>query len=143
VVQKGQNRDPSGGFIDKSEHRNFASWGYLFEARPGAKIMKYHAYKFASFSLLKLIIPCLLDAIWGVRWRNFIKKPLDQCKMWPWRATLRLLISIEFQQQSKKLKASKLQMSNLDVQPRWCGQNQKSQRKNKKTKKNKSSDQLV
>ncbi len=44
-------------------------------------------------------------------------------------------MSIEFQQQSKQLKASKLQMSNLDVQPRLCKTKKASEKqKNKKAK---------
>ena len=56
---KGWNFDPRWVFKGQVDTQDSTSWGPHFGGSARTKIMKFHAFDFASFSLLKLISPCV------------------------------------------------------------------------------------
>ena len=79
---KGWNFDPRGGFKAKVDNQDSTSWGLHFGGSARAKIMKFHGFKNALFSLLILTVWCFWGAIWMVLHCIFIEKPLDVCQKW-------------------------------------------------------------
>ena len=60
---KYSNFDPRCGFTTKVNNRDATSRGHDFKRSPSTKIMKFHGFENAIFSLQILKIPCFLDAV--------------------------------------------------------------------------------
>ncbi len=56
---KGWNVDPRWAFKGKVDTQDSTSWGHHFGGSARTKIMKFHAFDFASFSLLKWRSSCV------------------------------------------------------------------------------------